>query len=372
MEEILKKLKYTPELSKLITRLAATEISAISQPCYFPPLKKAYNEILMETGLTDTDVKSFIHRMLSETTSADFKVMKDPPTILLLIIMHVFIKKRDYQSLSDALVYHMVRQYSHVMNRQFPKYCNQEVFSYALNNLTKTHLFIREKTIANSLVYLAKEVLRRFAPTIQKWDVEQLVQFVYISRHRISQSVKSFAETYYRADKEGYGIRTQIEPSEDDEGNNTFQYQIVERGKKSIDDIVKKITVYRYVDKNALENALKFTSIKIDIANSILREISHPQYAEEIRMALNLYIKKMEEKNQLCGSKYVLYVKSLMVIKRTTETVYFKKQVVDLLIHILRNVKMLPLYNSSTNQGQFNLAVFLALYLTSAFKNSIC
>lgn len=371
MEEILKKIKYTPDLQKLITRLAATEISAISQPCYFPPLKKAYNEMLMEIGLTDQDVKAFIHRMLSETTSADFKIMRDPATILLLLIMHIFIKKKNNAGLTDALVYHMVRQYSHVMNRQFPKYCTPAVFSYALNNLTKTHLFVREKTIANSLVYLAKEVLRRFAPTLQKWDVEQLVQFVYISRHRISQSVKSFAETYYQADKEGYGIKTQIEPTEDEEGSS-FQHQIIERGKKSIDDVSKKITIYRYVDKNALEFSLEFTKIKLEIANSIIREMAHPQYAEEIRMMLTLYIKKMEEKNELCGRRYLEYVRSLMVIKRTTEVVYFKKYVVDLLKHLLKNAKLLNLYNSATNQSQFNLAVFLAIYITSVFKNSIC
>ena len=371
MEEILKKIKYTPELQKLITRLAATEISAISQPCYFPPLKKSYNEMLMEIGLTDQEVKAFIRRMLAGSASVDFRIMNDSATILLLLIMHIFIKKKNTVGLSDALVYHMVRQYSHVMNRQFPKYCNADVFRYALNNLTKTHLFIREKTIASSLVYLAKEVLRRFAPAIQKWDVEQLVQFVYISRHRISQSVKSFAETYYQADKEGHGIRTQIEPSDDDEGN-TFQYQIVERGKKLIDEISKKITVYRYVDKAALDFSLEFTKVKTEIASSIMREMAHPQYAEEIRMLLTLYIRKMEEKNQLCGRNYLEYVKSLMVIKRTTEVVYFKKYAIDLLKHLLKNAKMMHLYNSATNQGQFNLAVFLAVYITSVFKNSLC
>ena len=371
MEEILKKIKYGPDLQKLITRLAATEISAISQPCYFPPLKKSYNEMLIQLGVNDYDIKAFIHRMLSQTTSADFKIMRDPATILLLLIMHIFIKHKNYVGLSDALVYHMVRQYSHVMNRQFPKYCNSEVFSYALNNLTKTHLFIREKTISNSLVYLAKEVLRRFAPDILKWNVDQLVQFVYISRHRISQSVKSFAETYYRADKEGHSIRTQIEPSEDDEGS-TFQYQIVERGKKLIDDISKKITVYRYVDTEALNFAVDFTKIKEEVAHAILREMASPQYSDEIRMVLILYIKKMEDKNQLCGRKYLDYVRGLMVIKRTTELVYFKKYVMDLLKHILRNAKLYRMYDTSTNQGQFNLAVFLAIYITSVFKNSLC
>lgn len=371
MEEILKKIKYTPTIHRTIIKLAGTEISSISEPCYFPPLKKSYNEILIASGLTDDDVKRFIKRMLHGKISADFKVMQ-PDAVLLLLIMHLFAKKRETVALSDTMVYYMVRQYSHVMGRQFPKYCKPEVFSYALSTLTKTHLFVREKTIAGALVYLSKELLIRYAKDILKWNVDDLVKFVQASRHRISQSVKSFAENYYRADQEGYGLKTIVEPTEEQEEKGVFQKQFVERGQYIIDDIVKKITVYRYVDRNALQYAMNETKVKESIAYPILKELMNTKYSEDLKMCLVLYIKKMEDKSQLCGKNYIIFLRSLMTLKRTTETIYFKKQIFDLLTKLLNGARLSKQYTTMTNQNQFNLGAFLALYLSSVFKNSVC
>jgi hypothetical protein len=371
MKEIFSKIRYTPELQRLITKLAATEISGISEPCYFPPLKKSYNELLNVSGVSDSEIKNFIKRMLQGKISAEFKVMQ-PDAVLILLIMHLFIKNKNNVALSDTMVYYMVRQYSHVMSRQFPKYCKPEVFSYALSTLTKTHLFIREKTIANSIIYLSKELLLRYAKDISRWNVDELVKFVQASRHRISQSAKSFAETYYRADKEGYGLKTIVEPTEDQEEKGIFQKQFVERGKYVIEEVVKKLTIYRFVDRNALDYAMKFTGVKEEMAHSLLRELMSPKYSEELKMILTLYIKKMEDKSQLCGKNYIVFVRSLMTIKRTTDVIYFKKQILELLRTLLENTKNINKYKDLTNQNQFNLAAFLAIYLTSLFKNSIC
>ena len=74
------------------------------------------------------------------------------------------------------------------------QFCNEDVFKYALENLAKTHLFSREKTIPGSLYYLSTEMDKRYGRFIKSGDVEGVTKFITECRTRISQSIKSFAE----------------------------------------------------------------------------------------------------------------------------------------------------------------------------------
>jgi hypothetical protein len=369
MEELLKKAKIDiPRLHRYFKMLAAFELSKLSEPCYYPPLKKPYHEILHMLQITDKDVKDFIKRNYKGISVRNrLLVMTD--TNLLLFIMHIFLKERKKDAYEAVLTYHMIRQYSHLINRQI-QFCNPELFSYALENLTKTHLFSREKTIGNSIMHLTREAARRFTRDILEWNKTKIEDFILISRHRIAQSVRSFGKHYYEASKQGSRIRTHLEPTDDEEGGE--ELVTLEKGKRVIDNTVKKITMYRSLDRKAFEESKKITKIRTSIADMIIREVHDLKYQNNIKTILQLFVKDATSTSMVCGKDYYVFVRKLMQLKRTRSRIYFKQQVNILLMKILDEKDFTKSYNSYTSQTQFIINSFLAYYLTMVLRNIIC
>lgn len=369
MEELLKKANINvPSLHRYFKMTAAFELSKLSEPCYYPPLKKPYYEILHQLRLSDKDIKDFIKRNYAGVKIRNrLLVMLD--TNLLLFLMHIFLKNKKKDAFEAVLTYYMVRQYAHLINKQM-KFCNPEYFSYALETLTKTHLFAREKTIGNSLFHLTREIQKRYSKDILEWNAENLENFILVSRHRISQSVKSFAKHYYAASKKGDRIKTHLEPTDDEE--NSPQLVTLEKGKKVIDDTVKKITVYKTLDRKAFQESKRVTKVRTSIADMIIKSVHDLKYGPNIKTILQMFVKDATKPSVVCGKDYFMYVKKLMSIKRTRSRVYFKQQVNLLLLKILEENDFTKTYNSYTSQTQFIINSFLAYYLTMVLRNIIC
>ena len=371
METILEKSKINiPNLQRTLLKILSKDINNLSTPCYLPPHKATYHQLLNATGLKDSDVKEFIKRTYKGTMAEKFLPVIQPDSNLLVFIMWYALKKRNKTLYHAAMVYHLVRQYGHKFKTYFPQFCNEEVFSYALETITKTHLFAREKTIGNSIFHLAKELEKKYTNDIKTFNIDAIIQFLSGSRHRISQSMKSFAEHYYRAWKSGDALKTQSDIT-DDEGN-VYQKQALERGKKVIDATVKKLTIYKTVDKKAMEEAQKISKIKPAIANLITRQLNDMKYVDVIRLILQVFIKDINDKSMFCGSNYYKYVKKLMAVKRTRSRIYFKQQINILLIKILKDIGYLKTFQSYTTQTQFIIHTYLAYYLTMSMRNTIC
>ena len=370
MDELLNKIKLDiPKLKRFISTSAARELSALSAPCYYPKTKKFYFELLNILGIKDKDVKEFIKRNYKGTKAEKWLLWKDPGTNLLVFIMYLFLKNREQAAFSSTMVYYMIIQCSRLMHKQI-KYCYEDTFKYTLDNLTRTHLFFREKTIPNSLYYLANEMKKRYQRDIGNWNIEKLIAFIGVARHRISQSVKSFAENYYKYRKEGSVIKTQIEDPDDE--SNAYQYKVLERGQKIVDDMVKKITTYKVVDRKAFEEAKNISKIKTSIAVLIVNKLTNEKNYNNIKIVLQLFIKNLTDVSMICGRDYVPYVKKLMAVKRTTAQLYFKAQINILLMDVLEDMKFTETYQKYTAQTQFIINSFLAFYITGIMKNMLC
>ena len=370
MEELINKAQINiPQLHRYIKMAAAFELSKLSEPCYYPPLKKPYHEMLRQLRISDPDLKAFIKRMYKGTRAEKWNLWRMPDHNLMLFIMHIFLKNRKKDAYEAAMLYYMIRQYAHLINKQM-KYCNVDLFRYALENLTKTHLFSREKTIGNSILYLSKELQKKFTKDIAAWDVDKLIDFISVSRHRISQSVKSFAEHYYRSHKEGTRIKTHPEADEDPEGMQ--QLMTLEKGKRVIENTVKKITVYKTIDRKAFDESKKVTKIRSSIADMMIKSLPELKYSENIKTILQLFVKDATKTSFICGPGYYKYARRLMSVKRTRSKVYFKQQVNVLVMKILKENDFIGTYNSYTSQTQFIINSFLGHYLTMVLRNTIC
>jgi hypothetical protein len=255
------------------------------------------------------------------------------------------------------------------MHKHF-KFCNADAFKYALETLTKTHLFAREKTISNALYFMAQVMIKRWTTALQKNDLDEIGMFMRESRHRVSQSIKSFAQTYYKVSEEGVGIKSEEMADEDDE--NSYQTQSATRSMKVIDDLAKNITIYKYTNRKAQEEARKLSKINSSLATQIISKLNDTKYSDQIRLIYKLYVKDIKKTNQICGKEYERYVRELMSLKRTRQKIYFKQQINLLLVKLLKDFKYMKNYEKLTPQTQFLINLFLAYYLTILMRNNIC
>jgi hypothetical protein len=371
MKELLQKAKFNNQKIKAtVTRAVAYNLSELSKPCYYPEVKKHFYEFLNYTGLSEDDVRRFSKRRWAGRKEAKFAIQSDHIANFYIFMMQYYLNvERDLKTYRYFMVFYMIRHYANLMKKHF-KYCKPEHFNYALETLTKTHLFSREKTIANALYFLAEAMVRIWTKGIAANNLDQISRFMQDSRTRVSQSMKSFASAYYRAEKEGAGIQASEIPSDDDD--ESYEYEVKERPTKLIDKNVRNMTVYKVVNKKAMEDARKISKINTLFADALVKSLGNVKFSDNIRIIYQLFLKDIPNVSTLCGPNFLKYVRSLMAIKRTMAKVYFKQQVEILLMQLLKEANMRARYDRLTSQTKFLINLFLAYYLTMYLRNSVC
>ena len=377
MKDLLQKANFNDvALKRYVSTLTVNELNNLAEPCYFPDWQKHYHELLHATGLDDKDIKAFAKRFYAETessiTMAKYgkvsQLQIDPGSNLLVILMHHFLLKKDQQTYSTLMILYLIRQYGNALHKSFPKFCDSEVFSYTLDHLNPTHLFTREKTIANAIFHLATEIRRRFTPAILELDADKISKMIRESRSRITQSIRSFAEAYYEYKEKGLGTVTQKEPIE---GEDVYPQEL-EKGNRVAEDVAKKICVFKEMDYKAIDQAKALTRINTSLTIIIAKALQKPELMQDVKFIIELFFKDMKSVNDICGKNSISYIKKLMSIKRTSKSVYFKQEINTLLLKVIQDSSLQSKYNKLTSQTQFQINSFLAFYLAFYTKNLIC
>jgi len=369
MEQLLAKANINDaRLKSHLTRVVAKNLGALSAPCYYPEVKKNFYEFLKLTGLTEKDIKEFAKRRWKGRKESKFATQSNAIANFNVFLLQYFLKKKDKTAYKYMMIFFIIRHYANLMHKTF-KYCNDETFKYALEVLTKTHLFAREKTISNALFYIASEMVRRWSRGLRTGDLDAISRFMQDSRTRVSQSMKSFAQTYYKAAEEGSALRSEEEPSEEE---NVYQIKAASKGIQLADEITKKITVYRFSDYKSQETARNLAKINSSLATQIVSKLNNTKHSDNLRIIFRLFLKDLKDAQSLCGKKYEVYIRQLMSIKRTKMKIYFKQQVNVLLIKILDEIDYKLKYDKLTSQTQFLINLYLAYYLTMVLKNTVC
>ncbi len=368
MEILLKTASVNEQkLKRLTSKIVAFELTNLSEPCYYPELKKYYYELLHDCGLTEQDVKQFVKRFYVNHPAAKWALQSDPITNFYIFMMHYFILNKDYATYNIIMVLHTLRNYSNRMHLHF-KYCNKDVFRYTLEHIAKTHLFSREKTIPNALYFLSGELSKKYKDIIKIATVDGISKFITESRHRVAQSLKSFAELYYKCEKEGLAYK---QPIEDEEGREISKETSM-KGVKIIDDTIKKIVIYKKEDVKAKEIARKLTKVNSKLADQIVHTMMDIKYSDNIKIICELFIKDITNVKNLCGSNFFKYVKRLMAIKKTNQKIYFKQQINVLVVKIIDELDYTEKYKSLSSQSQFLINLFTSLYITLVLRHLVC
>jgi len=353
------------KLKKTLHKITALELSNLSEPCYYPTMKRYYYELLYICKLKEKDISAFVKRFYEGTAASQWKLHKDPISNFYIFIMYTLNKSRQVTAYKSMLILYIIRNYTNLMHKQM-QFCNADVFKYAIENLAKTHLFSREETISGSLVFMSKQMDIRFGKFIKEGNTEGIARFITECRTRISQSIKSFAEIYYQASKDGMAIRN---PSEDED---SLQYQQLEKSSRVINDVVKNIVVYKTIDSKAVNDARTLTKVRVSLATSISKSLTDIKHVDNIRLILELFVKELSQVGHLCGDEFYKNVRTLMAIKRTKSLVYFKQQNNKLIQTIIKDINFDKEYNKLTKQTQSLINLYLAYYLTLTMRNTVC
>jgi len=369
MDQLLQKVKINDNAFKnYLVRIVARNLSAITEPCELLNLKKHYYEMLRMTGITEKDIKDFTKRRWAHRKSAPFKIILEPIANFYVFLIQYFLRKKNIVAYKYMVNFFVLRYYSNTIHKSFPKYCNKDAFKYTLERIAKTHLFVREKTIGNSLMHISKDMIRHWTKGLAQNDNEAIYRFMVDTRTRIQQSVRSFAEAYYRTMEQGTGFQS----DEKDDSQKSLKSLNVDSSQKVAEKFTKKIVVYRHVDRKAQEEARRLSKIKASIATQISTKLTNIKFSDNLNLIYKLYLKDIKSVNDICGKGYFIYIKKKMSMRRTVEKIYLKQQINILVLRVIKEFNYQKQYNKLTKQTQYLINLYLAYYLTMLLRNSIC
>jgi hypothetical protein len=246
-----------------------------------------------------------------------------------------------------------------------PEFPNKIIIEHEFKNINNREWFYVKD---NKIQDFIKEMKNKYTDSFLSKDARQIAMFITECRTRVSQSIRSFQIAYYKFSKEGLKFR---EPYVGEEGGE-FEYQTVEKRNLLIDNITKSITVYREIDEKALAEAKSLTKIRESLSRQIVEELANVKYQENVRTVLDLFVRDIKSSSSICGKDFFPYVRSLMAVKKSNKPIYFKQQVYELLVKILKSIKSLDSFLRLTSQSKSLHGSFLAFYIAMFLKNKIC
>lgn len=368
MKRLLDKAKMDKnKIKKIVIPTVATELGKISEPCYFPNMKAKHYQLMKATGLTSKVINEHIKEYYKGSrVKESWNVERDEVKHLMILILYYFLQENDIKNFNMMMVFYSIKMYDNIIHKYFPKFCNEEVFSWTGEHLVKNHLYSVHKTISNAIFYLGQEYTRKWKVRLKDPKPDELSIFIREARDRHNQSMKSFRRLYQRAVDEGLAHRA---PGETEEG---VEYEDKYKTAKIVNDMIKKLTVYKQIDKKAMMDAKTLTKINTSRATLLTASLGDTKFSDNVKIILELFLKDLKDVNNICGKGYTKYLQKLMSVKRTNSNIYFKQQVDVLLVKLLNEAKIRDEYEKQTSQTQYLNKLFLAYYISMVLKNTIC
>lgn len=338
-----------------MSKIYSTELVNISKPCYYPKLSRYKLDIQKEFGITNEEILLFKSNIIDKYKN--FKIYGDKYTITILIIILYYQRQKKFENAKIFFDFLALKFYDSLAHILFPKYCNSEAWILALNNVSHRHLFKVKNGIPSAIRYISSLEYEKNKQNLMDPNLtdETMVKIINMLRTRIAQSLKSFAETYYKAIKDmgrskgGDGIES------------TKEIDIIS------DKYSTLICTYKQIDKNALSKAVKQSGIQKNIAEDIIKSLSNVKNRESLRYLIVLLYRMMDndvkficmEKNRRLMIRRILG-NELLPNKETV-----KSKILELLYSLDIGHKIKTVYN-------VQLVSFFSHYITMFLQNRIC
>ena len=344
------------ELIRYLTKYLAKELSAITKPCYYLKISRSWRDIIYLMGLDKTIIDEF-----KKTIPRKYKprkILSEATTITVIHGIVHFLKAKEFENAKLFFYFLTLKFYGSLTHKYFPSFCAPEVWTVALDKISGKHNFKIHNGISNTLIFLAdkefEKTKRKFLKLKERDDEwEFLSRFVYSTRTRVEQSLRSFARTYYKLQKtEKLTIRKEREEEE-------------EEAKASVpDEISTNICTYGQIDNTALKGAIIKSGIRSDLGAYVVKQISNVSYREDVKLILLLF-NRIISLSEICNER-----KRNLLVRRVLSDVLVKGYYIKK--HLIKLLKKIDEEYLITNINKNQSVGFLTNYLTFYVRRRIC
>lgn len=353
-------------LHQFILNKVHEELVNLIEPCYYPKVIAYYNMLL---HMCKTEEKDLVQYGKQKYNRPQFQVLNQPYNILLVNIVQDFLSRKDLAGAEAAFHMLALKQYMNLLYKYTTKkgsnrkLCIPEIFQEALENISKNHLISKQKTISNMIIYLSREVFKRYIVALQKDDPDQIVAMIMALRTRLNQSVKSLFRQYYTI----AANRSQNKVTEEKDYDQSHETKL----KAFADKLARDICVYSSIRHTAIDKANQILRFNKRLSEGYIKELSTIHYKANVTMAFYLLMKPFKDLALIKSKEFANHVKQLMAIKVTKTPIYFKKTVSEIHDDIIKRLNLVDWYNKLTIQSKSLSRNFIAYYLAFYLQDAI-
>jgi len=335
-------------------------ISFSNGACKMPNITSNKKDIIFHTEFDEEKKKEFLKQFSS--SYRNFNILQDIITIILLNNIIYKCRKKDFDSALNYSLILALKFYGSLLNIFFSKGCIPEIWELSLNSLNGTHLFKVKKGILQAIVFLNKEVFNKYKNLFDDPKLEDKTVVLYVNelRSRLSQSLKSFAEKYYKIfnEKEKFLGKTSKENILSDYNNkNVLSIKLA-----------NSFCVYDNKEELILNIAVKKSGSDKIKSEFLLDSLNDPNYQDDIKFLFFLILSLTSlEKNVLkvCNEKSIFFIAGNIMKDVYKRGNYSIKKVIEKLIEISFQEKI-------DKKEKEKLIHFLAIYILFFFKKKLC
>jgi hypothetical protein len=150
------------KLKSILNRVQEEDLPGLPQPWNWSNLGKSNLDLIHASGITKQDIDDFSERTWEGRPEEKRKYPPDQFTLFLVWLMSYCLNRNDVRGFKSVLIYHMIRQYRNLFKfKYFREFSNPDAFIFALNRLSKSHLFSSEGFIPNAISYLSNSLAQK-------------------------------------------------------------------------------------------------------------------------------------------------------------------------------------------------------------------
>ena len=363
-------------LHRYIVNAISEEFSNMVENCYYPKVSKnskLYKDLLYMTKSREQNLIKYATEKFTPKTVGDkskSKFLYDPYTNLLILIVQDFLKNKDVSGAESAFHLFALRYYTNILYKgttpknSHTKICNPDYFQSALDKLSKNHMFVKQKTIPNSIMYYSRIILRKYMKAIIDDDPNLIATMIIEIRSRIAQSMRSFFKHYYLAKEE----KTQLIQSKEE---MDYDRSHEEKLRMFVNRISKDMCIYGRVDHQAAQQASSLIKFNKKLSEEYAKVLSNPMFSEEVDISMFLLIKEIRDISIVRQIAFIDYVQKLMSIKVTKKTIYFKKIINDIHIKVIRKLNLEKWFDGLSVQSKSISRNFIAYYFAFYIRHYV-
>lgn len=360
------------KLHRYILNAIGTEFAGMVENCYYPKVSKnskLYKDLLYMTKSRE----SLLNRYSKEKytgNKATYRLLHDPYTTLLILIVQDFLKNKDFSGAEATFHLFALRNYTNALYKMttprgsHQKICNVDYFQSALDRISKNHMFVKQKTIPNSIMYYSRAVMKKYMKALIEDDTDGLAAMIYELKSRIMQSMRGFFTKYYQARDEKDLI---VKSKEEMDYDLTHEKKL----RTFVGRIAKDMCVYGKIDSTASSNASSLIKFNKKLSVEYSKTLSNPMFSDDINTALFLLIKDIKDTSAIKTTAFLDHVQKMMAIKVTKKTVYFKRTISEIHKKVIEQLSLEDWYTQLSIQSKSISRNFIAYYLAFYTRNYI-